>query len=146
MALKISIPDPFGTTNIEDAYAKVAECNLNFDGKYGKITVNIYRDSNSKEVGKQPVSQINISLTPNGEPAKDVDGSILEKQEDGTFKNNKGETVVPTTPPFPSFDQIMEVAVTTSQDATGTPVFDIGKRYLYQLIKSRPEFNGSKDA
>jgi hypothetical protein len=91
------------------------------------------------------VSQIGVTLSPTGLPALDEAGQPLTRQEDGSFQNANGDTVVPTTPPFPSFDQVMAMAVVTKDDVAGTPVFDLGKKYLYALVKSRPEFAGAKD-
>lgn len=145
MALQKDFSSPYSTSLLPNAYYRIVETNLNYADEVGQITVNVYESKAARDAGKLPVGTVAIPLTKTGKPATDAEGNALIAQEDGTFKNAAGETIVPTYVGFPGFATLVDNAVVPPDTPAGTKIFDIAKAMIYSLLKTQPEFNGAVD-
>ena len=145
MALQKPFNSPYSAVPVDTAYFRIVEANMNFVTSTGQITVSVYESQQARDLGKQPLGSIVLSLTKYGKPPTDAEGNILFKQLDGSYKNGAGDTVVPNYVGFPTFDQIIDSVVVENEHTPGTKVFDIAKGKLYQLLKTQPDFASAQD-
>lgn len=145
MAFEKSYPSPHSTTPASEAYWRIVDLYACFLDSWGKVTLHVYQDKASRDAGKYPLGQVVIFLSKEGENPKNAVGIQLVKQGESWYDpNNLQAPVVPTYPAFPGFEQILSSLVTL-QAHVGKTVFDVTRASLYQLLKTRPEFAGSKD-
>lgn len=117
MALKKSIADPTGVSPISEAYIRIVETNFNFADNIGRVTLNVYRDRESRDANKPPVTNINFYFGSSRVAELDQEGNTIR-------------------PAFPSFATLIEA----NQEQ-----YDAIKAALYNLLKLQPELSGSED-
>lgn len=145
MALQKDFSSPYSTSVLPNAYYRIVETNLNYADEVGQITVHVYESKAARDAGKLPVGSVAIPLTKAGKPPTDDEGNVVYKQEDGTYKNGSGQTVVPAYYGLPDFATLMNNAVVPPDTPPYTKVFDIAKAMLYTLMKTQPDFAGATD-
>ena len=129
MALEKSTANPFDpAATIDQAYWRVSETNFNHVTRTGRIEIAVYWNKEARDSGAQPIRSIGYAITPMGTPAvKEV-------------KDKDGNVTTPAHPGFPGFDALMSVP-----SVDGVKAFDVAKAAIYNLVKTLPEFSGSRD-
>lgn len=105
MALQVQYPNPFDTTALLTAYARVSELNLNFENQTGLVVLSVWASPAAARSGLPPVARVGLAVTPAGDA-----GGL-------------------------SYTQLYDLAAVQPTDGVGTKAYDIVRRTLYQAIK-----------
>jgi hypothetical protein len=125
MALQCSYTDPHGTTPLPAAYCRIAEINLNYVQKVGRLTVNIWKDKSAFDANLLPVDQVAYPISEAGTPP--------------STSNPAG---------FPTFDQIVgepiPANVVSGPTVIGTTTYwEVSQAILYSILQTQEEFKNA---
>lgn len=122
MALTKPIDNPFDNTELESAYLRVAQMNLDFTGQTGLIVVNAYASAEAREANKPPVAQYHYTI-----PTE--------------YNDPPGSTPGPR---IPSYQQLVNLQLGGST-LPSDKLYDIIRTRLYNILKQLPEFADAVD-
>lgn len=138
MALQVTYTDPFGTTDLTNAYARVIFMALDFADQHGRIVIGIYKDQAARDANKKPIATAAIDLTKNGTPAK-KDGESLVKDGDD-WKDSNDNVVTPDIPEVPAFNSLVGGIMTPG---AVVPVFGVIQTFIYNMVVAQKILTGS---
>lgn len=124
MSLQLpSYPDPTNTSPITNAYAWIAQINLDFVAGSGRVVVWVNRDAASAAAGLPPVATLGFAL---------------------------GEVVVPASGSapavtFPTLAQLLTSAATIQAATPANAPFDSFRQAVYQALMTLPQFAGATE-
>lgn len=125
MALQCTFPDPHGVNPLPAAYCTIAEVNLNYANKVGRLTVNVWQDKAAHDANLTPVAQVAYPISASGVPPSTA--------------NPAG---------FPDFDTIVSTPIPTDvlsgPTVIGTTTFwEVSQAILYAILQEQPEFQNA---
>ncbi|MCO6459279.1 MAG: hypothetical protein J5I93_28550 [Pirellulaceae bacterium] len=145
MALTFTHNDKFSPSDTISAFAVVAAMNLDFSAQTGRIVYNIFKSQEAFMAGGQIYDQVALVLTKDALSAEDAQGNPLSKQEDGSYQDSEGNTVLPAKLELPAFVDLVRERMIDGDD-TGKTVFQIVAEILYTKGIHRGLFQDPVDA
>lgn len=146
MPIQLPYKDPTAVDSILQGYCWLAEMNMNFATKHGRLVYLVHRDESAAYASAQPVASIALDIGPEGRPAQLTLITPEVPYQPAQFEPITGELVhdeIPYSPPvygeptlvpaFPSFDELI---------AQNGEVYMALRDAVYQFALTQPQFAG----